>query len=183
MRSIIESVTGEYRRYKALAEGAIAQASDNDLVARPFDTGNSIATICWHVSGNLASRFSDFLTTDGEKPTRDREGEFARRRVTRDELLAEWERGWAVLFATLDTLTDADLGKTVTIRNQPLLVHEALHRSVTHAAYHVGQIVDRAHLLKGEAWQYLSIAPGGSAAYNANPDREKASAHAQSLKH
>jgi uncharacterized damage-inducible protein DinB len=173
MSNIIQSIEGEYRRYKSLSEGAIAQVSDADLNARPIATGNSIATIMTHVAGNLESRFSDFLTSDGEKPWRDREREFAHGDVSRPDLLTRWEQGWSVLFATLATLTDTDGGKTVTIRGQPLLVHEALHRSLAHAAYHTGQIVDRAHALSGADWRHLSIPPGGTAAYNANPIFEK----------
>src|SRR5512144_202288 len=113
MNSIVSSIRGEYVRYKALAEGAVRQLSDADLdVPGPGD-GNSIATICWHVGGNLLSRFTDFLTSDGEKPWRKREEEFARRSVTRDELLAHWERGWTALMQALDSLTDDDLSKTI----------------------------------------------------------------------
>lgn len=176
---IVESVEGEYRRYKALAEGALAQIADSDLAVVPPNGGNSIATICWHVAGNLKSRFTDFLTSDGEKPWRDREREFDARAVGRAELLAEWNAGWSVLFSALAALTDADCAKTVAIRQQPLLVHEALHRSLAHAAYHVGQVVDRAHALRGADWKYLSIPPGGSAAYNANPMYEKPGARAR----
>ena len=100
-----------------------------------------MATICWHVSGNLQSRFTDFLTTDGEKPWRRRDEEFHPRPVTRAELLTKWEAGWSVLFAALSELTDAHLGHTVIIRGQSLRVDEALHRSLAHAAYHAGQIV------------------------------------------
>src|ERR1043166_6511170 len=131
MTSIIESITGEYRRYKALAEAALSQLTDAQLVAPAPGGGNSIATICWHVGGNLRSRFTDFLTSDGEKPWRQREEEFARRSVTKQELLAHWNAGWSALMQALEGLTDADLPKTVTIRKQPLRVHEALHRSLS----------------------------------------------------
>ena len=113
--------------------------------------GNSIAIICWHVSGNLRSRFTDFLATDGEKPWRKRDEEFDRRTVTRSELLSKWTIGWDVLFATLATLTDDDLMKTVTIRASRQAVHEALNRSLAHTSYHVGQIVYLAHAYAGTA--------------------------------
>jgi uncharacterized damage-inducible protein DinB len=166
MTSIIESIRAEYLRYKALAEAAIEQLSDADLSAEGPNGGNSIAVICWHVSGNLRSRFSDFLTTDGEKPWRHREEEFQRRTVTRAELLAKWEQGWDALSGALANLTDDQLQRGVTIRGEGLLVHEALHRSLAHLAYHVGQIVYLAKSLRGKDWTYLSIPPGRSDAYN-----------------
>ena len=174
---IIGSIEGEFLRYKALAEGALAQLSEPDL-SDPRGGGNSIAVICWHVAGNLQSRFSDFLATDGEKPWRRREEEFEPRAVGRAELLAKWDQGWRVLLGTLAGLSEDDLTRTVTIRRQPLLVHEALHRSLAHVSYHVGQIVYVARALRGAEWRFLSIPPGGSDAYNANPTREKPDAHA-----
>jgi len=166
MTSIIESIRAEYLRYKALAEAAIEQLSDADLSAEGPNGGNSIAVICWHVSGNLRSRFTDFLITDGEKPWRNREEEFQGRTVTRAELLAKWEQGWDALSGALANLTDDQLQRGVTIRGEGLLVHEALHRSLAHLAYHVGQIVYLAKSLRGKDWTYLSIPPGRSDAYN-----------------
>jgi hypothetical protein len=174
MRRIIESITNEYRRYKTLSEDAIAQLDDADLSRPGPGQGNSIAIIAWHVSGNLTSRFTDFLATDGEKAWREREEEFRARTVTREEFLAKWNRGWNVVLDTLATLSDADLTRTVTIRAQPLGVDEALHRSLAHTSYHVGQIVYLAKAFRGADWKYLSIPPGQSAAYNAAPDKEKA---------
>lgn len=165
MNVLIQSIESEYRRYKALAEGALDQVADAQLSEAGPANGNSLAVICWHVSGNLRSRFTDFLTTDGEKPWRKRDEEFDQRTVTRAELLSKWAVGWDVLFATLATLTDGDLMKTVTIRGQSHAVHEALNRSVAHTSYHVGQIVYLAHAFAADRWQYLSIAPGGSTAY------------------
>lgn len=179
MSPIIESIRAEYERYKALAEGAIAQLSDADLHAPA--QANSIAIVVWHVSGNLASRFTDFLTTDGEKPWRNREEEFAQRTVSRAELLEKWNRGWSVLFGALDALTDADLARTVTIRRQSMRVHEALHRSLAHTSYHVGQIVYIAKAIRANDWTSLSIPPGGSQAYNENPTSERPRAHADRL--
>src|ERR671912_985593 len=139
--AIVEGFRTEFLKYKVLAEKAIAQLDDTQLSSPPPGGGSSIAVICWHVAGNLRSRFTDFLTTDGEKLWRKRDEEFEPRVVGRDELLARWEQGWSVLIAALSELTDEDLGRTVTIRGQSLLVHEALLRSVAHLAYHVGQIV------------------------------------------
>lgn len=172
-REFVEAVTGEYKRYKALAEGACAQMSAGQLNHRASDESNSIAMICWHLSGNFTSRFTDFLTTDGEKSWRAREEEFAARSVTREEFAAKWEAGWSVLLTTLDSLTDADLGRVITIRRQPLAVRDALLRSLAHASYHVGQMVHIAKVLRRSDWKYLSIPPGQSDAYNRNPTYDK----------
>lgn len=178
MTTILESIRGEYLRYKALAEGAVAQLTDAELTVPGAGGGNSIAVIAWHISGNLRSRFTDFLTTDGEKPWRHRDEEFEKRALTRDELLAHWERGWSVLFAALDELGEEQLTATVTIRGQAFRVHEALHRSLAHIAYHVGQIVYIARGLRGADWRWLSVPPGQSDAYNANPAIERGADHA-----
>jgi hypothetical protein len=177
----VSSVRAEYLRYKALAEGGVGQLSDAELFVSGPGGGNSVAVICWHVADNLRSRFTDFLTSDGEKPWRKRDEEFHARTVSRSDLLAHWERGWAVLMETLSGLTDDDLGRTVTIRGQPLLVSEALHRSLAHISYHVGQIVYVARGLRGDGWRFLSIPPGQSEQYNAQPNREKPAAHAAGI--
>ena len=168
--ALIASIEAEYRRYKALAEGAFDQLTDPQLVTAA-GASNSIATIVWHVAGNLKSRFTDFLTSDGEKSWRDRDSEFLARDVTRAGLQTKWDDGWRVLFAALSDLTDADLERTVTIRGQPHTVAAALHRSVAHASYHVGQIVYVAKALRGADWLYLSIPPGQSAQYKAPVNR------------
>jgi uncharacterized damage-inducible protein DinB len=180
MRQTVAAIQAEYLRYKALAEAALAQLDDRELVA-PAPGGNSIAAICWHVAGNLLSRFTDFLATDGEKPWRNREDEFAPRPVTRAELLTQWGRGWTALFNTLEALTDADLTRMVTIRGQSLSVQEALFRSLAHASYHVGQVVYAARAQRGDAWQFLSIPPGRSNEYNLAPRSEKPADHAEVL--
>jgi proteasome lid subunit RPN8/RPN11/uncharacterized damage-inducible protein DinB len=171
--SIIESIRGEYLRYKKLAEAAIAQVPDDRLAAMASDQSNSIIVICWHVSGNLKSRFTDFLTTDGEKPWRNRDEEFDAREVGRAQLLAKWEEGWNALFGALSGLSDDVLSRDVTIRGQSLSVIEALHRSLAHTSYHVGQIVYLAREAAGAAWTSLSIPKGQSAAFNANPSGQK----------
>ena len=180
MNTLVKSIEAEYRRYKALAEGGIEQAPDDMLSAAGPGNGNSLAIICWHVSGNLKSRFSDFLESDGEKPWREREEEFAARTVSRADLMTKWAEGWDALFVTLGALDDEDLSRTVKIRRQDLAVHEALHRSLAHISYHVGQIVYIAHAFAADKWRYLSIPPGGTAAYNANPSMDKPRDHAVS---
>jgi uncharacterized damage-inducible protein DinB len=171
--AVIESIRGEFVRYKALAEAAIAQVEEEELSRVPAEEGNSIATICWHVSGNLQSRFTDFLTTDGEKPWRRRDEEFDNRAVTREELVAKWNHGWTILDGALAELTDQNLSDTVVIRGVEFKVHEALHRLLAHASYHVGQIVFLAKMFRGDEWNTLSIARGASDVYNANPTRER----------
>lgn len=179
-RLLVGLFEGEYRRYKSLGEGAFSQLDEGQLAAAS-SVDNSVATLVWHVSGNLESRFTDFLRSDGEKPWRDRESEFASRSLSRSEVQEKWDRGWGVLFHALSELTDSDLSRTVTIRGVPLRVDEALLRSLAHASYHVGQIVYVAKRSKGDDWSYLSIPPGGSAAYNANPTSEKATQHADRM--
>ena len=181
-RVLVNSIVAEYRRYEALAKAALAQVPEAMLATPGPNGGNSIAVICWHVGGNLASRFTDFLTSDGEKPWRNRDEEFEGRSPDRATLVAQWDRGWRILFETLDGLTDQDLTRTVTIRRQPLAVHEALHRSLAHVAYHVGQIVYLAHGHVGADWKYLSIPPGQSVAYNANPGGETPAAAVERLR-
>ena len=167
--NVVESIRAEYLRYKTLAEAAIAQAGDEQLSAAASPDSNSIAAVCWHVSGNLKSRFTDFLTSDGEKPWRNREEEFEARQVTREELLAKWEDGWSVLLAALAELTDESLARQVAIRGQVVPVVDALHRSLAHTCYHVGQIVFMAKAGAGAGWTSLSIPKGQSASYNRNP--------------
>jgi uncharacterized damage-inducible protein DinB len=169
----VASIEGEFRRYRALAEGAFRQLSEAQLGQLTGAGDNSVATIAWHVAGNLRSRFTDFLTGDGEKPDRDRDSEFLSRQLTHAALLAFWSGGWDLLSAALADLSDLDLARTVTIRQQPLSVTEALHRSLAHASYHVGQIVFLAKQLCGPAWVSLSIPPGQSAAYNASPTHDR----------
>ena len=164
--NVLESIRGEYVRYKKLAEAAIAQTPEEHLSAAPSAESNSIAVICWHLSGNLKSRFTEFLTTDGEKPWRNRDEEFDSRTVTRAALLAKWEEGWSVLFSALDGLSNEDLEGAVTIRGERLPVIDALHRSLAHASYHVGQIVYLAREAAGGAWTSLTIPRGQSAAFN-----------------
>lgn len=173
MRKIVGSIEAEYRRYQRLAEGAIEQLDEGQLSSKGQAGENSIAAIVWHISGNLESRFTDFLSSDGEKAWRDRESEFAQRTPTRKEMAEKWEKGWATLFGALKGLDDLQLDRAVTIRGVELSVLEALLRSLAHASYHVGQILFLSKQLRGDRWRYLSIPPGESAAYNQNPVLEK----------
>jgi hypothetical protein len=173
MRVIVASIESEYRRYRMLGEGAIAQLTDGQLCEQAPSGGNSVATLVWHISGNFKSRFTDFLTSDGEKPWRDRESEFTRRSVSRSEVFGKWNEGWEILFDALGRLNDADLQREVTIRGRSLGVHEALHRSLAHASFHVGQVVFLAKSLRGSEWDYLTIPPGKTGEYNLNPSHEK----------
>ena len=183
MPRVTSSIAAEYRRYKALADAALAQLDEPELSQAGTNGGNSIAALVWHVSGNLRSRFTDFRTSDGEKPWRDRDDEFEPRTVTREELTARWESGWRELFGAVEALTDADLDATITIRGQALRIEEALLRSLAHTVYHVGQILYLAKAIRGETWKNLSIPPGGSKAYNAAPVKyETADAHTAALR-
>ena len=161
----LKDIRRAYRTYKDLGERAIAQVeSDEDLCRQIDPESNSIAIIVKHIAGNLRSRFRDFLTSDGEKPDRNRDSEFVVGDVaSRDEILRWWNDGWAVLFQAVDSLTEADLERTIRIRGEELLVVEALTRSVTHTAYHVGQIVYVARHLASADWKSLSIPKGKSA--------------------
>ena len=179
--SIIDSIRGEYLRYKQLAEAAIAQVSEEHLSAAPNEESNSIAMVCWHVSGNLKSRFTGFLTSDGEKPWRNRDEEFDARTASRSALLAKWEEGWAALMSALSELSDDQLHRDVTIRGQALSVIEALHRSLAHTSYHVGQIVYLAKEKVGTGWTSLSIPRGKSADFNLNPAGQKPAEHVARL--
>jgi uncharacterized protein DUF1572 len=160
----LRDIARTYRNYKTLGERAIAQVSDADLHVQVDPDANSIAIIVKHLAGNLRSRFTDFLTTDGEKAFRDRDGEFEMPdRVSRDEILQWWEPGWAVALATIDGLAPEDLDRTVYIRGEEFLVVESLDRLAAHAAYHVGQIVFLAKHFAGPKWTSLSIPKNRSA--------------------
>jgi uncharacterized damage-inducible protein DinB len=152
-----------YRYYKSLGEKSMAQISDLDLHTLVDPDANSIALVVKHVAGNLRSRFRDFLTTDGEKPDRNRDTEFEMpERISRDEMLAGWNQAWEATLGTLDALTAADLERTITIRGEAFMVVEALNRSINHTAYHVGQIVLLAKHLAGPKWTSLTIPKGKS---------------------
>lgn len=154
------------RSNKLWADKAIAQLPDDQLHVALDAHTNCLAVIMKHVAGNLLSRWTDFLTTDGEKPWRNRDDEFVDTLRTRGELLAYWEAGWQRLFDTLESLTSDDLLKTVTIRGEPHTVPLAIQRSLAHCGYHVGQILLIARVLAGERWTTVTIPRGGSASFN-----------------
>jgi hypothetical protein len=162
MDKLLADLTHEFRRHKDLADRAMASLDDEQFFRRPGEQVNPIALIVKHLAGNLTSRWTDFLGSDGEKPGRDRDGEFhLSEEDTRSNLLAAWERGWQTLFDTLAGLQPGDLGKSVTIRGEPHTVVQALLRSMSHVAYHTGQILYLARLFSPDsAW--LTIPPGQS---------------------
>lgn len=160
----------EFRRLKVLADRAMVQLDEERFFGALDEEGNSVAVIVKHLTGNLQSRWRDFLTTDGEKPDRNRDGEFQLTGAdTRQALLERWDAAWEILFATLRALEPADLEATVTIRGEPHSVPQAVFRHLTHYAYHVGQLVLLARHWKGPAWRTLSVPRGGSVQFNANP--------------
>jgi hypothetical protein len=163
---VLDVVRDEFQKIKKLGEKAIAQLSDDQLHATIDPESNSVAILMRHMAGNMRSRWTDFLTADGEKPDRQRDGEFEDRRLPREALLAEWEDGWARLFAALAPLTDADLQRTVVIRAEPHTVYQAISRQVAHYAGHVYQILFLGKHLKGAGWTSLSVPRGQSEAFN-----------------
>lgn len=157
----------QFRRLKDLAEGALAQLSDEEFRSIPGEGSNSLAVIVKHMAGNMRSRWTDFLTTDGEKPDRNRDTEFeVQDEEPREPLMDRWDAAWRILFETLTSLTPADLQSTVNIRGEPHSVVEAVNRQMTHYAYHVGQIVSLAKILRGRDWKPLSIPKGESREFN-----------------
>lgn len=164
----LEDVRKVARYYKGLADDAMAQVDDAQFLTALGDEENSIALVVKHMAGNLRSRWTDFLTTDGEKPDRERDAEFEMLAGDgRASLLEAWERGWAAFLETLASLTPDDLGRTVTIRGEPQTVLRAVDRGVAHACYHVGQIVLLAKHFAGAGWRTLSIPRGQSQQFNA----------------
>ena len=155
-----------FRMYKRLGEGALAQASDEALTAVLDSESNSIAIIVKHMAGNMRSRWTDFLTTDGEKANRLRDTEFESPAATRTDLMAQWDVGWKCVFDALEPLTEADLGRTVLIRNEPHSVMQAVNRQLAHYSYHVGQIVFLAKHFASDHWTTLSVPRGKSAEIN-----------------
>ncbi len=165
-RMFLKSAIATFRSDKKLAERAIGQLSREQLHQALDENTNSVAAIMKHMAGNMLSRWTDFLTTDGEKPWRHRDNEFVDDIASRDELMALWERGWECLFKTLDALTPDDLAKTVHIRGHPHTVIEAIHRQLSHYGYHVGQIVQMARVLAMDNWKTITVPRGGSEEYN-----------------
>ncbi len=164
-----------FGQYKGLGERAMAQLTDAQL-AQPIDAEtDSVAQIVKHVAGNMRSRWTDFLTADGEKPDRDRDSEFTEPPATRAEIMRLWDEGWAVVFGALEPLKDADLERTITIRGEAHSVMQAINRQLAHYAYHVGQIVLIAKYFTGSAWKSLTIPRGKSDEFLAKVLRGEAS--------
>lgn len=162
MDTILSDLRHEFLRHKGLVDRAVAQLDDQEFFQRPGAQVNPVALIVKHLAGNLASRWTDFLTTDGEKPSRDRDGEFLLTdQDTRANLTEAWERGWRILFDTLDGLRDADLEKSVTIRGEAHTVRQALLRGMTHVAYHAGQVLYLVRMLRPQS-PWLTVPPGQS---------------------
>jgi hypothetical protein len=171
-RLVMNAITTRFKAYKEMAEKAFGQISD-DKLHQPLDENtNSIAVIAKHMSGNLRSRFTDFLTSDGEKPDRDRDSEFVDDIPDRQAFLAMWEAGWQCLFNAISPLADSDLNKTITIRGEPHSVIDALLRQLSHHSYHTGQIVQLARYLAKDKWTVLTIPRGGSRQFNATMDQK-----------
>lgn len=174
----LKSMNRQFSYYKSLGEKAMAQVHDEKLFEQLNDDSNSIATIVKHLSGNMISRWTDFLTTDGEKETRNRDGEFENDIKTRAEVIALWDKGWDRLFKTLNELKADDLEKIIYIRNEGHTVMEAINRQLAHYPYHVGQIVYVAKLLKSSDWESLSIPRNKSKEYNSGKfSQEKVQRH------
>lgn len=163
---LLDSIRFRFRNLKELGDGALRQVSEEEMKRAPGPDQNSIGVVIQHLHGNMMSRWVDFLTTDGEKTTRDRDGEFEPdESLSRDDLLRLWEEGWAAVFGAVDPLQPEDLTREITIRGAGLSAIDAINRQLTHYGYHVGQIVLLARMARGEAWQTLSIARGKSQAY------------------
>jgi Protein of unknown function (DUF1572) len=166
-----------FRNYKKLAERAIDQINTDEYFKAIDEESNSIAVIVKHLGGNLRSRWTDFLTTDGEKADRHRDSEFVAETDTRESLDALWETGWNALFATLESLNIEDFGKTVQIRGEDFTVIKAINRALAHAAYHVGQITFLAKHFRAKDWKTLSVPRGQSGEFNAYLAENKDKAH------
>src|SRR5579885_3160232 len=164
--SYVEDSLSLFRYYKKLAEGAMEQVSDKDLFTALDEEMNSIAIVAKHMAGNMRSRWTDFLTSDGEKPDRNRDSEFVEPPQTREQLMHMWNDGWSRVFEALEPLSDADLERKVFIRGEPHSVMQAVNRQIAHYSYHVGQIVFLAKHLKGTAWKSLSVPRNKSADFN-----------------
>lgn len=161
MSAFLTALAHEFRRHHALADKALAQLEGDKLFWQPAAHANSAAIIVKHLAGSMRSRWTDFLTSDGEKPDRDRDSEFSIESETRERLLAGWEQGWDALYGTLATLTADDLEQIVSIRGEPHTVTQALLRGLSHATYHVGQLLYLARLANPNG-EWLTIAPGKS---------------------
>ena len=167
MKNYIPSIQKQFQYYKLLGDRTFDQLTEEELFWQYNEASNSIAVIVKHLWGNMLSRWTDFLSSDGEKEWRNRDGEFEADIKDRTELIAKWEEGWTCLFAALEDAEKEDLESTVYIRNMGHSIFEAVNRQLAHYAYHIGQIVYIGRMIKGEEWQSLSIPKGQSSQYNA----------------
>jgi hypothetical protein len=165
-KSFLQSAIKRLSYYKELGDKTLEQLNDADFHFQPNEESNSIAIIIQHTAGNMLSRWTNFLTTDGEKEWRNRDVEFEEQHLTKQQLVDFWQKGWHCLLGALNTLTDEDLLKTIYIRSEGLLVIDAINRQLAHYPYHVGQIIYVAKIIKNKDWQNLSIARGNSAQFN-----------------
>jgi hypothetical protein len=171
----LESAIKLFRNYKKLGEGAMVQLNDAEVLLQPNDASNSIALIVHHLSGNMLSRWTDFLTTDGEKSWRNRESEFGESYPNKAAMMGAWEKGWSCLLSTLENLNPEDLSKIIYIRNEGQTVLEAIQRQLAHYSSHVGQIMFQAKAIKGNDFKSLSIVKGGSDSFNKEKFSQKKS--------
>jgi len=164
--SYVEDSVALFHQCKNIADGAMAQLTDDQLYTALDGEMNSIAVIVKHMTGNMCSRWTEFLTTDGEKPDRNRDSEFVEPPSSREALMNLWEEGWSCVFHALESLTDADLTRTITIRGEAHSVMQAINRQVSHYSLHCGQIIFLAKHLRGAGWKSLSVPRGASAQFN-----------------
>ncbi len=178
MSTYLSSIRKQFEYYKLLGDKSIAQLDEAELFWQYNDSSNSIVVIVNHLWGNMLSRWTDFLTTDGEKEWRDRDAEFEDIIKTREELLEKWEAGWICLFTALDSINDSQIEDIIYIRNIGHSITEAINRQLAHYAYHIGQITYIARMIRDQEWQSLSIPKGESRSYNAKKfDQEKHRGH------
>lgn len=177
MNSYLESIRKQFEYYKKLGEETFEQVPEEKLFWQMNEESNSIAIIVKHLNGNMLSRWTDFLTSDGEKTWRKRDGEFDNDIINKEELLLKWNEGWTCLFDAINPLTDEDLEKTIYIRNMGHSIYEAINRQLAHYSYHVGQIVFMGKVIQNDEWKSLSIPKGKSKEYNkekfAKPKRKE----------
>lgn len=165
--NFVQSALSEFQRYKTLGDKTFAQLDENDLHWKLNKSDNSIALIVKHMAGNMLSRWTNFLTEDGEKPWRNRENEFVNAPTTKNEIIDLWQKGWLCLFDALESIDENNFNTLIKIRDEEHTIVEAVSRQLTHYANHVGQIVLMGKMIKGDTWVSLSIAKGGSGSFNA----------------
>jgi hypothetical protein len=162
----LDSIKKRFLSYKLMGDKALERMDEEQLNWQPDASCNSVYQIVKHVSGNMVSRWTDFLTSDGEKPWRNRDMEFEEGRASKADIIALWEKGWQCMLQTFDSLQEADLGKTIYIRSEPLIVIDAINRQLAHIPSHVGQILYIGKMLMKDKWESLSIPKGGSEDFN-----------------